>query len=151
MIKEINDRKYCIECDKLLTLLIQDERKYDNNIDSNFKVSNYYYQMINNNKNTFLLGYFINEKLVGYIFTKYKLVEGDTNYTGYIDALYVLKDYRNKGIATSLLKETINILNKKNIYTIDINVLYNNKVALNLYKSLGFKEFKISLRKEISP
>lgn len=66
-----------------------------------------------------------------------------------IDGLYVDIVYRNKGIATKLITEAIKIIKKTKTDFIDITVLANNKIAWNLYKSFGFNEFKINLRKFI--
>ena len=46
MIIKVNNINDCNICDEFLTLLIQDERKYDNTIDENFVVSNYFINMI---------------------------------------------------------------------------------------------------------
>ena len=58
---------------------------------------------------------------------------------GYLlDGLYVLENFRNKGIARKLLDEIINEINLMGEYKIFIKVLKENIVAYNLYKSLGF-------------
>lgn len=58
---------------------------------------------------------------------------------GYLlDGLYVLENFRNKGIARKLLNEIIKEINLNGEYKISINVLKENAVAYNLYKSLGF-------------
>ena len=42
MIIKVNSIDDCKICDNFLTLLIQDEKKYDTTIDKNFVVQNYY-------------------------------------------------------------------------------------------------------------
>ena len=85
-----------------------------------------------------------NNFIVGYIYLK--PITNDTQKGYLIDGLYVEKQYRNKGIGKKLVEEALNLI-KNNYDFIDINVLYANKIALKLYKSLGFKEFKICMRK----
>lgn len=130
MIIKVNNINDCNICDEFLTLLIQDERKYDNTIDENFVVSNYFINMINGQN--ILLLYKKENKPIGYIFAK----KIDDKYL--IDGLYVDINFRNKGIATKLVKEIIREIYLLGDYEIFINVLKKNKVAVNLYNKLGF-------------
>ena len=130
MIVKVNSIEDCKICDNFLTLLIQDERKYDNTIDEKFVVKDYFINMINN-KNILLL-YKKENKPIGYIFAK----KIDDKYL--IDGLYVDFNFRNNGIATKLIKEIIKDIYLLGDYKIFINVLKNNKVAVNLYKNIGF-------------
>ena len=143
MVQRVFDEKQANYCDTLLTKLIQDERQYDNSINENFKVNDYFRNIIKNDKNI-LLCYEENNFIVGYIYLK--PITNDTQKGYLIDGLYVEKQYRNKGIGKKLVEEALNLI-KNNYDFIDINVLYANKIALKLYKSLGFKEFKICMRK----
>jgi ribosomal protein S18 acetylase RimI-like enzyme len=127
MIIKVDNVLDCNICDKFLTLLIQDERQYDKSIDENFVVKDYFINMIND-KNILLL-YKDNNIPLGYIFAKYI----DNAYL--IDGLYVDINYRNRGIASKLLYEIINYINNYDIY---INVIKDNIIAFNLYKSIGF-------------
>ena len=130
MIIKVNNINDCNICDEFLTLLIQDERKYDNTIDENFVVSNYFINMIKGQN--ILLLYKKENKPIGYIFAK----KIDDKYL--IDGLYVDINFRNKGIATKLIKEIIREIYLLGDYEIFINVLKKNKVAVNLYNKLGF-------------
>lgn len=56
--------------------------------------------------------------------------------------IFVLKEYRNKGIASKLINEITNDYTVDNI-TLEVSML--NKSAINLYEKLGFK--KIAVRK----
>lgn len=130
MIIKVNSIDDCNICDNFLTLLIQDERKYDNTIDEKFVVKDYFINMINNQN--FLLLYKEENKPIGYIFAK----RIDDKYL--IDGLYVDINFRNKGIATKLIKEIIKKIYLLGDFEIFINVLKENKVAVNLYKNNGF-------------
>ena len=55
-----------------------------------------------------------------------------------IDGLYIDINFRNKGVATKLIKEIIREIYLLGDYEIFINVLKKNKVAVNLYKNNGF-------------
>ena len=130
MIIKVNSIDDCKICDNFLTLLIQDERKYDTTIDENFVVKDYFINMINNQN--ILLLYKNENKPIGYIFAK----KIDNKYL--IDGLYVDINFRNKGIATKLIKVIIKEIYLLGDYNIFINVLKKNKVAVNLYKNIGF-------------
>lgn len=51
-------------------------------------------------KNNYLLGYYIDNEIVGYLFIK-----GIEKDVALIDGLYVEDKYRNKGIATKLIMQ----------------------------------------------
>ena len=130
MIIKVNSIDDCKICDNFLTLLIQDERKYDTTIDEKFVVKDYFINMINNQN--ILLLYKNENKPIGYIFAK----KIDDKYL--IDGLYIDINFRNKGIATKLIRVIIKEIYSLGDYKIFINVLKKNKVAVNLYTKLGF-------------
>lgn len=68
--------------------------------------------------------------------------ESKLNYpitTGYIEFVSVKKDYRRKGIATTLIKESLKLSNY-NDYVLDVTDI--NTSAINCYNNIGFVEFK---------
>lgn len=127
----------CSILDTMLTKLIMDERKYDKSIDKNFKVQNFYQNVLGKNNIIYLCEE--ENKIIGYVYT---IINSEN---AVIDALYVEECYRNKKIATTLITEIIKVINKKNIYKILINVMSDNIVAKNFYLSLGFKPFRETL------
>lgn len=52
----------------------------------------------------------------------------------------VKKDYRNKGIGSSLLSEAIKFANNRGLDNIRLNVRSDNTRAISLYKKFGFKK-----------
>lgn len=143
MIIRVFDDKRAEVCDSLLTKLIQDERQYNKFIDEKFVVKDYFKNVIKNNDNI-LLCYEEDNLVVGYVFLKQVICDDVKGYL--IDGLFVEKEYRNRGIATKLLKESLNMVKDRDIYFVDVGAMAENKTSFNLYKSLGFKEFKINLR-----
>ena len=128
MIIRVLDEKRANICDMLLTKLIQDERKYNSFINEKFIVNDYFKNVIQN-KDNILLCYEEEENILGYIYLK--LIK-DEDKNGYlIDGLYVERNYRNKGIASKLIDSSLSIIKDKNINFIDINVMANNKAAIN--------------------
>lgn len=55
-----------------------------------------------------------------------------------LDNIFVLKEYRNKGIASLLLEYMINEGNNKSISNITLEVREDNISAINLYEKYGF-------------
>jgi len=146
MISRVLDEERANVCDTLLTKLIQDERQYDNLIDENFVVHDWFKNVTKNTDNI-LLCYEEDNIIEGFIFLK--LIESD-NKKGYvIDSLYVDTMYRNQGIASKLMSTALDMIKDADIAFIDISVMANNKIAYNLYKKFGFDVFKINLRKNI--
>ena len=78
----------------------------------------------------FILGYFINNQLVGFIHVN-KLYE-----TMDVVNIVINPDYRNKGIATSLLNYSINYFDDINSVMLEVNE--NNVAAISLYKKNNF-------------
>ena len=130
MIIKVSDIYDCKICDNFLNLLIQDERKYATTIDEKFVVKDYFINMINN-QNILLLYKKVSQP-IGYLFTK----KIDDKYL--IDGLYVDFNFRSKGVAIKLIKEIIREIYLLGDYKIFINVLKKNKVAVSLYKNIGF-------------
>jgi ribosomal protein S18 acetylase RimI-like enzyme len=144
MIIRVLDEGRASMCDMLLTKLIQDERQYDNSIDKDFVVNNYFKNTIKN-ENNILLCYEEDNIIKGYIFIKPLTPNSKI---GLIDGVYVDEEYRGKGIATKLINEAINMTKEEYNY-MEINVMINNQAAYNLYKKLGFYDLRVTLRKDI--
>ena len=147
IIREAKANEYDI-ADNLLTLLIEDECQYDNNLVTNFKVKDFYkYMAIKKGHYLFVATY--KDEIVGYIYGYLKDNDNlEENRIAMIDALYVIKEYRGHHIAKDLINYFVNHV--KNVTkNIEINVMAQNKIARNLYYKLGFIDKKITLNKEI--
>ena len=142
-IKQVTNVVDADRCDELLTKLIHDERQYNDTIDEDYIVTNHFNKMLDD-ENIIILGYYINEIIVGYI-----LIRRTSNNTCLLDGLYVEKEYRNKGIGNSLLKDAISRIKNMNVKYVDINVMYNNIIAKHIYEKLGFVGYEIKMRKSI--
>lgn len=143
----INDS---IKLNELLTKLIRDEKKYDNNINEEFIVNSFYENIIDKKNNYLLVGESSN-KIVGYLYG-YIIDDGDTviNRVAKINALYIEEEYRHLGIGSSLINEFKKIVQEENIKYIEVNVCNNNKEAISTYKNNNFNEIKaITMRLEI--
>ena len=146
MLIRISDEINANECDELLTKLIQDEKQYNAFINENFIVKDYFKNVVKDEQNI-LLGYKENKEIVGYIY--FKFVKDEEAFGYLIDGLYVEEEYRNKGIAKSLIEEGLRIIKEKDIDFIDINVMSKNETAVYLYKSFGFEILCFKMRKTI--
>ena len=69
-------------------------------------------------------------------------VEYSDNYA-FICGFGILPDYRGKGYGKALQKETLHLLQEKDITEVELDVLCTNSNALNLYKACGFEEISI--------
>ena len=82
-------------------------------------------------------------------FTKYFIYEENYNIIGFVNYydlyerfeianIYVLEDYRCKGIASSLVTKVIDVGKQKNIENITLEVKKDNDAAIALYKKFDF-------------
>lgn len=133
---------------ELLTLLIRDEKKYDNNINEEFKVKSFYEYIINK-ENNYLLVAESSNTIIGYLYG-YIIDDENTviNKVAKIDALYIEEEYRQCGIGSSLIKEFKNIIKDKVKY-LEVNTFNNNKEAISTYKNNGFKEISTIMKLEL--
>lgn len=143
MIKEVKNVEDANKCDELLTKLILDERKYNDLIDNNIVIKNHFSKMLDD-EDVILLAYYLDKLIVGYI-----LIRKINENLCLLDGLYVLEEYRNQKIASSLLNEAIDRCKKLNVKYIDINVMEKNELAKRIYKNLDFTEYEVKLRKNI--
>ena len=150
IIKKVSSIEEAKECDKLLTLLIQDEKNYNENIKDDYKLDNWYPNLINKNNNQLFIAVNDNE-IVGYIYVKI-LTSNDSPeiyYEASISGIYVKESFRKQGIATKLINEAKNWCINKGVTYLKLNVLEGNIAALNLYKKLGFNDFSRILRTKL--
>lgn len=143
MIKEVKNVEDANKCDELLTKLILDERKYNDLIDNNIVIKNHFSKMLDD-EDVILLAYYLDKLIVGYI-----LIRKINENLCLLDGLYILEEYRNQKIASSLLNEAIDRCKKLNVKYIDINVMEKNELAKRIYKKLDFTEYEVKLRKNI--
>lgn len=88
--------------------------------------------------NTFGLIARLNGEIVGFIIAR---IESDEeNAYGHIITVNVSPNYRRKGIAQKLMKETEYFLKQKGADDCRLEVRERNEEALGLYKRLGYKE-----------
>ena len=137
----MKDAKYL---DNLLTKLIQDERQYDNSIDENFIVTDFYQNYIEDNTKFLYLAE-DNTEIIGYIYGFFKKDDTNENNIAYLDALFIKSDYRNQGIANKLIKEFKTWAIDNNCTNMEVNVCSQNIKAKNLYLKNNFYNIKETL------
>ena len=134
------------EANKLLTKLIRDEKKYDPNINEKYVVKHYYE---NRPKNSVILFAYVDKKIAGYT---YGILEDTQTYINkklLIDALYVEEEFRNNGIATSLINAVEEWGKEQGAKVEELTVCKENEKAFNLYKKFGFDTIVYRMTKNI--
>ena len=86
-IKKVDTIEEANYCDELLTKLIEDEKKYDNNI-KNFIVHDWYNKLYNDSDKAIFIAK-EDDKIIGYIYVKTVFDESMIYKVSLIDALYV--------------------------------------------------------------
>ena len=120
--------------DNLLTKLVKSEKEFDNNINENFVVNNYYEDKIDK-ENNIILVVELDNKIVGYLYGFLEVNDALIKKVGHLDALYIEEDYRNKGYARKLINEFKKYAKENDVDHIEVKVFSNNIKAYNLYKS----------------
>ena len=148
IIKEVETKEELKKCDEFLNKLILDEKKYNDNINTDNKIEHYYEKVLNDNNKLFIA---VDTDVLGYIFVKINdpVKNGELYKEAFIDALYVEEEYRNKGVATSLIEKAKEYAKDMNAKKISISVISLNEEALKLYYKVGFKDFSYRLKQEL--
>ena len=150
IIKKVESKEEAIYCDKLLSLLIQDEKKYNENIKDDYKVDNWYQNLYEKDNNQLFIAVSEGE-IVGYIYVKIIIRDNspEKEFEASISGLYVKEKYRRLGIATKLIKEAKKWCINKNVTYLKLNVLSGNIGASKLYTKFGFTDFSRILRTKL--
>lgn len=140
-IKEINN---------LLTDLIQDERQYDENINRNYVVKNYYEQFLKKKDSCLIVAKDENNNIFGYGFG-FIMNYGNVydNKIAQLDAVYIKPEYRKKGIARQIIQYFTEWAKNNKVSYIELKVCNNNNKAIELYEKEGFVTDKKILKKKL--
>ncbi|MBW3023350.1 GNAT family N-acetyltransferase [Candidatus Woesearchaeota archaeon] len=88
-----------------------------------------------------------NSKLIAYFIGS--IIKTRQKDYGYIDDIFVLKKYQNKGISSALKNEFLKFLKKNKIKNCKLEVNPENKKAISVYKKWGFKIDKYRMSIEL--
>lgn len=122
---------------ELLTMLIKTEKSYIENIKDDFVITKHYEEIYKNDDN-YLYFASVDGKIAGYLFGYIINDYINKSLEAKLDALYVLKEYRNMNIATKLIEDFKLWCQKNNITYINVTVWQDNIVAKHLYLKHGF-------------
>jgi len=113
---------------------------------SNEKIKKEFNSLLNSPKHLLLIAKEDNQ-ILGYLIGT--ILKNVWQRTGYLDDVFVSKEFRKKGIGSDLIKEFIKFLRNKDIKKFRLGVDIRNKKAILLYKRLGFKITQYEMSKEI--
>lgn len=146
IIKKVDNINDAIECNKLLTKLVNSEKRYDLNVKNNYTVKEYFENIYSNENNCLFIAKEDDNTTIGYAFCKV-INEGPyINHIALIDGLYVNEEYRHQGIATKLIEQCKIWAIEAGASIIELNVMSENINAINLYENIGFKELEKKMR-----
>ncbi|MDX1417288.1 MAG: GNAT family N-acetyltransferase [Candidatus Promineifilaceae bacterium] len=69
-------------------------------------------------------------------------IRANVDGTGVIEPLAIIPAFQNRGLGRALLTSAINVLARRNVKRIEIGAWRDNKRAIHLYQSLGFRRHK---------
>ncbi|MBW2977632.1 GNAT family N-acetyltransferase [Candidatus Woesearchaeota archaeon] len=105
--------------------------------------SNKFYNSLLKNKDKLLLVAEEDKTLIGYLLleTQFRDPFLEGNRIGYVSELFVLPEYRKKGISKELLKKSNEWFKKKKFKWLVVSTHSRDKPAIQFWKRKGFKEF----------
>ena len=138
------------EINNLLTDLIQDERQYDENINKNYAVKNYYEQFFYKKDYCIIVAKDKSDNILGYGFG-FIIDYGNVynNKFAQLDALYIKPEHRKKGIARQIIQYFTKWSKNNKVSYIQLKVCNNNNKAIGLYEKEGFITDKKILKKKL--
>ena len=147
-IQKVDNIEDAVKCDKLLTKLIANEALYDKNLRKDYKVNNYFENLYEKKHNVLFIAKDDEDTEIGYAYCKITTVNDgpQIEHVALLDGLYINEECRNKGVATKLIEECKKWAETLGAKIFELNVISENKSALNLYKKLGFSEFEKKMR-----
>ncbi|XP_065194265.1 N-alpha-acetyltransferase 20-like [Sycon ciliatum] len=83
--------------------------------------------------------------IMGYIMGKAEGKVQKEMWHGHVTAVTVGNEYRRLGLASLLMKELEEISERKNTFFVDLFVRVSNKVAVGMYKQLGYHIYRTVL------
>jgi len=72
-----------------------------------------------------------------------------SEFVGAIDDVYVLPEFRGRGIGKRLVVESLKKMKDKGVNTVRLTVLTENKTAIKLYEELGFRIYRYGMTKSL--
>jgi len=130
------------ELDRLLTLLIRDESKYDVNLNNTCMITDNYCSRIGLDGHKILVAE-ENGQIAGFLYGFiYHIPNITLQAAAILDALYIVDKYRGKGCATALITQFKHFAKENNACRIELKVFSENGQALKLYEKLSFREEK---------
>ncbi|NLM13538.1 MAG: GNAT family N-acetyltransferase [Epulopiscium sp.] len=93
----------------------------------------------------------VDTKIVGYIKGSIRKVPPlyDIRNEGKIEEIYIMPEYRGRGLATQLVNHIIEDFKSKEVDYIDIHVDYDNEIGQKFWESLGFNIISVHRRYKI--
>ena len=138
------------ELNNLLTDLIQDERQYDENINKNYSVKNYYEHFFEKKDSCIIVAKDEDHNIMGYGFGF--IIDYGNVYdkkVAQLDAVYIKPEHRKKGIARQIIQYFSEWSRNNKVSYIELKVCENNNKAIELYEKEGFATSKKILKKNL--
>lgn len=130
------------QLDMMLTRLIQDESRYDRNLNRECEIKDNYCNRIGLDGHKLIL-IEENGEIVGYLYGFVYHIPGICKSPiAILDALFIDEKHRRKGYASMLIAEFRAFAIENGACQIELKVVSDNKHAVDLYKKLSFVETK---------
>jgi L-amino acid N-acyltransferase YncA len=76
-------------------------------------------------------------------------IDKENKKKGMIQRIYVLREYRRKGIASNIMKDLISWLRKEKVESVSSGIFIKNTPSIGLSKKFGFKTTAVRMQKKL--
>ena len=151
-IAKLSDLKNIQELNSML--FIKEIKEFDStlNPDWTFSVNGtkYFSEAINSSNSCVLVSVFKN-KIIGYLLGSIQDIESYRKISkiAEIENMLVLDEFRGKNIGSKLINEFMKWCNNKKVTRLKVVASAMNNKAINFYKKHGFKDYSLTLEKDL--
>ncbi len=118
--------------------------------DASLKVRDYYIEQLASEDAIFYIA-FVGEQAVGYICAKLQKTTPvfEKSFIGFIDGLYVIKEFRKLGIGRHLVDLAKVWFNEHGVSTVQLSVASKNDPGIKFWEKCGFNELMRRMHQHI--
>lgn len=131
----IEYKENILEETELYSLLKISDSEFEPTLSSRINIWNYSRKLL---ENAIRFEAYYKDKIVGLVAV---YANDPTKENAFITYVYCKKEYRNIGIAKTLIQRALNYLKKMQFCSVSLEVSLKNIAAIKLYKNFGFISF----------
>ncbi|MDH5533008.1 MAG: GNAT family N-acetyltransferase [Candidatus Pacebacteria bacterium] len=106
------------------------------------EINNKYLQQLNNPLALFLIAEDSDNSPMGYLYAHTNKINSKSNLLEcQLEVIYILPEFRNKGLSKQLINECINWAKEKQITRIKTEIFSKNTISVKAFENTGFNQY----------